>query len=66
MKIINYESDVIIKNMESLPRGLNCRYLRCIHGLEDGEFVAKSWHRKLPDDVKENEVIVVFKSRQAH
>lgn len=54
-----------VKNIESMPRGANCRYLRCINGEEDirviGDkktYIAKQWHRKLPLGIRPWELII--------
>ena len=57
---INYKPSLDIRNVASLPQGLNCKYLLCINGL-NGEFVAKSWHRKFPKNIGKNETIITFK-----
>ncbi len=45
MRLIPYRSDLDIRNLDQLPKGPGCRYLRCIIG-QDGALVAAGWHRK--------------------
>ena len=42
-----YRPEMDIRNVDSLPAGLNCRFLVCIKG-EDGALIAKRWARKKP------------------
>lgn len=53
------ELDRRIRNAESLPAGLNCRFLLCLKGVGDG-LVAKAWLRKRPKALGPVEVLVTF------
>ncbi len=38
-----------IKNVATLPCGLNAPYLKCLVS-HAGDYIATSWHRKIPKD----------------
>lgn len=46
--IYNAGWDSCIKNLESLPAGLGCKFLKCLIG-EGKDLIAKSWHRSEPE-----------------
>lgn len=50
--------DQAIRNLDVLPPGTGCRYLRCLY-VKEGELVARSWHRKSPR-LRPGEAVVVF------
>lgn len=54
-----YSPDMIIRNLESLPRGTGCRYLEVIDGLH-GEYVAAAWRRKPPPDLPRTRKLIEF------
>lgn len=59
--IIDYDpASVKIKNLESLPRGLNCPFLLVIESPYYGEYVAKRWLRKMPATTKQLEHVIRF------
>jgi len=47
-----------LRNVSSLPRGLRCKFLVCLNG-ENGELIAKQWHRVRPK-ISKNETLVTF------
>ena len=54
--IVPYNRDLDIRNVEALPQGTGCKYLLCLFRAADGVeredhdvYIAKSWHRKLPN-----------------
>ena len=61
MTTIPYTRTLIIRNLESLPRGTGCRYLEVIDGL-DGEYVAAAWRRKPPPDLPGTRKLIEFPS----
>ncbi len=62
--IIPNSRELDIRNMESMPRGLNARYLLALKG-EGSEYIAKQWKRTIPKSFKPNEVLIDFKPEQA-
>ena len=57
---VRYSPKLDIRNIDALPRGLNCRYLMCVQGLGP-ELVAKQWHRKRPCVIPPIHVLVDLK-----
>lgn len=49
-----------IKNTESLPRGLGCKFLLCLIA-HNGEYIAHSWKRTEPKKVKSGYAVIRFK-----
>lgn len=47
--VIPFTRDLKIRNLNALPQGLNAPFLIVIEG-QDGEYVAKQWKRKLPNE----------------
>lgn len=47
MQSITYRKDLDIRNLESLPRGLNCQYLEVIESHIPGTYIAKQWRRNI-------------------
>lgn len=56
---IPYNKKLIIRNLESLPRGTGARYLVAIEG-QNGELVAKRWARVKPAKLGIIEVLIGF------
>jgi hypothetical protein len=58
--VIAYQPDLVISNLDELPRGTRARYLECMRG--PGEtLIAKCWHRSIP--LPRHDIIVVFGGR---
>lgn len=49
VNVVPFTRDLKIRNLDALPRGLNAPFLLVIEG-EQGEYVAKQWKRKLPNE----------------
>jgi hypothetical protein len=47
MAVIAYNKTLDIRNVESLPHGLNCKYLEVITAHLPDVYIAKQWHRKM-------------------
>lgn len=60
MSVVNFNRDMVIRNVESLPGGLGARFLLVING-ENGEYVAKGWKRKAPAKMEKYETLIDFK-----
>jgi hypothetical protein len=61
MQIIKYSRDLVILNLEQLPKGAGSRYLQCITSHKDGQFIAKQWRFKLP---QEAEIVIDFGKKE--
>ena len=61
--MIDHHPRLVVRNLNALPRGTGCRYLRCVVSHEPGVLIAKSWHRKEPA-AKRGEEIVQFGARK--
>lgn len=57
--IIPYTRDLVIRNIDSLPRGTGCRYLEVLVGL-NGEYVAAAWRRKPVPDLPKSRRLIEF------
>ncbi len=57
--VVKYSPALVIRNVDSLPRGLGSRYLLTIAG-ERGELVAKAWKRKRPKTLAAVEILIDF------
>jgi hypothetical protein len=55
-KIVLYHKDMTIKNIESMPHGLNAPYLVCLE--HNGELIAKQWKRN--PEWNRDETLVAF------
>lgn len=51
--------DANVRNIDALPKGLNCKYLLTIRG-EDNDLIAKAWKRKKPAQLEPGEVLIEF------
>ena len=58
--LIDYDPEIKITNIESLPSGTGARYLLVVESPYYGEYVAKKWLRKLPASVSRIERIIRF------
>ena len=58
--LIDYDPEIKITNIESLPSGTGARYLLVVESPYYGEYIAKKWLRKLPASVSRIERIVRF------
>ena len=58
--IVDYEPALDIRNIDSLPRGLGCRYLLVVESHYLGTYIAKAWKRKMPSTTKRGEAIIRF------
>jgi len=50
---------MIIKNVESLPHGLNAKYLEVIVA-HNGDLVAYAWRRTVPKNMPKDHKLIVF------
>lgn len=57
--MIPYTRDMIIRNLDSLPRGTGCRYLEVVPGLH-GEYVAAAWRRRPPESLPRSRRLIEF------
>ena len=58
--LIDYDPEIKITNIESLPSGTGARYLLVVESPYYGEYIAKKWLRKLPASVSRIERIIRF------
>lgn len=62
-QMIQYTPELVITNLDQLPRGTSAKYLECIIG-PDGALIAKSWRNVKPEQALisyQPEVLVRFK-----
>jgi tRNA(Glu) U13 pseudouridine synthase TruD len=59
-RIIDHNRDLVIRNIEALPRGLNCPFMLALESHIYGEYIAKRWLRKIPAKVAPGEVVIRF------
>lgn len=59
--IIKYSREMAhkIKNISSLPGGLNCKYLLVLVA-HNGDYVAHSWKRKAPKEIPAGFALITF------
>lgn len=58
--IIDFSPELVIRNLDALPRGTGCRFLLVIESPFPNEYVAKRWLRKLPATTARCEHVVRF------
>jgi hypothetical protein len=58
MNTIKYDKSLDIRNVGSLPHGLNCKYLEVITSHIPNVYIAKQWHRTIKNLKTDNSVIV--------
>ena len=63
-QIINYKENSTeisknLRNLDSLPNGLGCRFLLTIKG-KNNDLIAKQWKRKAPKFLADNEILITF------
>lgn len=61
-KIIDYNPQILVTNLEQLPKGTGSRFLLTIEGIyeQPKEYIAKRWLRKLPEHTNRGEAIIRF------
>ena len=62
--IIDYQSNKVeinhkLRNLDALPRGLNCKYLLCLISHTE-DYVAHSWKRKEPKVIEVGYLLIKF------
>lgn len=59
-KIVDFEPDLTITNLDQLPRGTGAPYLLVVDSPYPGEYVAKRWIRNLPATTQRGETVIRF------
>ena len=64
MTIIKGARGLDVRNCESLPGGLGCRYLEAMTAHVPGVLIAVQWRRKVPAVLQEGRVLIDFKPEE--
>ena len=59
MKIIKYHRNLVVTNIEQLPRGTGAKYLECLQDDLHGVLIAKQW-RNNPARASKDSVIIAL------
>jgi len=59
ISVIKYHKDMVIKNVESLPHGLNTKYLEVMIS-HNNDLVAYAWRRKIPKNIPGDHKLIMF------
>jgi len=59
MTIIKYTPDLVIRNVDQLPKGGGCKYLEVVPA-RDGAYIAKQWRRKIPAVIEFDSLFIEF------
>lgn len=60
MELINYTKDLVVRNVDQLPKAKMMPYLECVKSHVPGELIAKAWRQVPPANY---EVLIRFKSK---
>ena len=60
MRLIKYNSQLHIVNLDHLALGVGAKYLLCLEDDLNKSLIAKAWKRKMPKLLRSDEAIVEF------
>ena len=60
MRTIVYNSSLHIVNLDHLAHGVGAKFLLCLDDDNNRQLIAKSWKRKTPKQLRNDEVLVIF------
>jgi hypothetical protein len=59
-KIVDYHPELKIANTDQLPKGLGAKLMLAVESPYPGEYIAKRWLRKMPENTGRGEVVIRF------